>query len=459
MSRGFKRQRRLLAAASALALIAIASLAASVSRATPTRTGRAAGPLPPPSQGAAPFPSCPAIGVIGSRGSAERPGQPDWAEGLGPPADVLARDLQRVAPETQYTYNPYPALPVLPASLKTSVVDVLNGIGAKIHKYWLGAYHASVVKGEDALRAMIKAQIATCGDKTQLLLAGYSQGAQVTGNVYSRLSASDRRHIAGIALFGDPLFNKRSFADVGRNLDHNGVLGMRAQFPADARGHVLSYCHPRDPVCQGWTQLIHGTAAHKTYEKLGEPLHAAAKLTPFPLSSVSASVCGASGDPLIDVSYKVVRDTDTTNLNFGASWWAYDSGNEGWRVWQTGTNQFCLLQTMDGGFTSVAGRSPNNRADIPDQVSGHFHGTSIRTFTGTYSPQRAPRGDIGTLNYSCTISNGGQTRQCDKVVGPFTLFFSKSSETTSRAADWRYWSLNGDTWWQTDRIYLGDITR
>ena len=32
-------------------------VAASVSRATPTRTGRAAGPVPPPSQGAAPFPS------------------------------------------------------------------------------------------------------------------------------------------------------------------------------------------------------------------------------------------------------------------------------------------------------------------------------------------------------------------------------------------------------------------
>jgi hypothetical protein len=230
--------------------------------------------------------NCPLFVVIGSRGSGSRPGASDWGGGLGLPGQRFAQTFASLvgARNVRVEYNRYEAVGILPTLKQIllalsigpagavaeveAIRNALNGLGALARIKPIGAYHGSVIDGEKLLRQKVGEEISSCSSAgTRLLLVGYSQGAQVTGDVYAALGASDRRDVLGVALFGDPRYNRKSFADLAR-LDHNGVLGARAEYPADSRKHVLSYCHPRDPICQGLTQLIHGTGAHNNYPPL-----------------------------------------------------------------------------------------------------------------------------------------------------------------------------------------------
>ncbi|HEU5004970.1 MAG TPA: cutinase family protein [Candidatus Saccharimonadales bacterium] len=139
---------------------------------------------------------------------------------------------------------------------------------------------------------MIEGEISSC-PSTRIVLDGYSQGAQVTGDVYQSLTFSQRRHIFGVVLFGDPRYNHSSVTDMAKR-DNNGILPVRDKFPRDSRGKVLSYCHAQDPVCQGLGQFVlHGSGAHKTYAKTHEPEEAADQLmskSPSPSSGGLAPV-------------------------------------------------------------------------------------------------------------------------------------------------------------------------
>jgi len=157
-----------------------------------------------------------------------------------------------------------------------AIQNALNGLGALARNANIGTYHGSVMDGEANLKRMIQQEIAWCGPVgTKLLLDGYSQGAQVTADVYQSLNSQQRQFVLGVVLFGDPRYNHLSFAAIAPR-DNNGILPVRGEFPADSRGKVLSYCHARDPICQGLGQLVlHGDGAHKTYSTLGEPQAAA----------------------------------------------------------------------------------------------------------------------------------------------------------------------------------------
>jgi Cutinase len=137
----------------------------------------------------------------------------------------------------------------------------------------VGAYHDSVVDGKKWLAQ----EVATIANdpncpNNKIFLVGYSQGAQVTGDVYQAISQDKRdagvvKHIRGVALFGDPYFNHADHrVDRGNHepgLD--GVLGTRPQFS----GPVMSYCHKYDPICQGpldyVTLALHRFKEHENY--------------------------------------------------------------------------------------------------------------------------------------------------------------------------------------------------
>lgn len=218
-----------------------------------------AAPPPPPPPPPPPAPNCPAYVVIDSRGSGERDGT------VSPPGAAFAASLQRRHPSARVAvlWNPYPAV-----GLWGSVRQLLNLIGAGLGIGPLGAYHASVVDGEKWLRDNIASEAAAC-PHTRILLTGYSQGAQVTGDVYQRhVSAANRTHIAGVVLFGDPYFNPRDAAADRGGYQHNGygVLGKRSSFHG-ASG-VLSYCHDHDPVCHRPSVrelLRYGLKQHENY--------------------------------------------------------------------------------------------------------------------------------------------------------------------------------------------------
>jgi hypothetical protein len=206
---------------------------------------------------------CPAYRIIDSRGSGEAAGA------TSPPGASFAKEFARLhqGGRIARSANPYPAV-----GLWGSVREVINLVGAGLGIGPLGAYHASVEDGEKWLAAAIANEIANC-PRTRLLLTGYSQGAQVTADVYQRhLSALERTHILGVALFGDPYFDPAdATADRSTYLHSKaGILGDRPTF-GRAR-HVVSYCHRFDPVCQRSTVVeiaLHRLTQHENYKSAG----------------------------------------------------------------------------------------------------------------------------------------------------------------------------------------------
>ena len=110
------------------------------------------------------------------------------------------------------------------------------------------SYYQSEAQGEGMLENILIAQEAGCPNQ-QIFLAGYSQGAELVGNVISNDTSVDGS-IVGVALFGDPRFNPSSQADQG-NYDPglDGVFGSRPEFPSAIVSKVMSYCLHGDAIC------------------------------------------------------------------------------------------------------------------------------------------------------------------------------------------------------------------
>lgn len=233
--------------------------------------------LPPPSADSAPFPDCPKIGVIGSRGSGENLSSSEWDDGLGPPPQAFALALGKLVRGVEYTSNAPPGYPAV-----TAHTVVTN-------KH---AYINSVQDGEAQLLRMLVAERVKCSS-TKLILVGYSQGAELTGDAYlvaiHRKDVFDR--IAGVVLFGDPLYNHSDAADMQTalqkktqsGLTRNGALAEVVapwhiapahSFPGSTVGRVLSYCLIDDYVCQGvgGNPFSH---QHSHYPQSGDPQDAA----------------------------------------------------------------------------------------------------------------------------------------------------------------------------------------
>ena len=158
-----------------------------------------------------------------------------------------------------------------------------TGIGAALR--FPGAYHRSVVAGKDWLRDRLAEFIASCGT-TKVILSGYSQGAQVVGDVYQELEAQDKAApVFGVVLFGDPYFNpfpagrgsslgkwrhdEGNPDDLGDPGTH-GALGRRPDYEAE---RVRSYCHGTDPVCQAGSRSSNPARLlqnHLNYAEIGE---------------------------------------------------------------------------------------------------------------------------------------------------------------------------------------------
>ncbi len=215
--------------------------------------------------------------MIGSRGSGETQGSSDWDLGLGPPSYAFAIALGKLLPGVEYTYNAPPGYPAVNASTVITLKP---------------KYIASVLGGEAQLLELIRDEQTKC-PSTRLILAGYSQGAELTARAY--LVAIHKKavfeSIVGIVLFGDPLYNRVDPADrqtalqksTQGALKHNGALAEAAapwyvappdSFPASTIGKVLSYCLIDDYVCQGvgGNPFSH---QHSHYPPSGDPEDAA----------------------------------------------------------------------------------------------------------------------------------------------------------------------------------------
>jgi hypothetical protein len=207
-------------------------------------------PPPPPPPPPSPTPSCPRYLFYDSRGSGEKKGAISK-----PGSRLILGFLQRLhslkkGGAVAQELNPYDAVGVFSFNK-----DLINGLGAVLHVGEVGDYWNSVRGGESDLEQFLKRQLSSpCGRSraTKVILLGYSQGAQVTGNVYEdlypHLDKSERAQIAAVVLWGDPRYNP---LDLKANQDNQfrvGLLGPRSKFPDP--GKVFSYCNTHDPICQ-----------------------------------------------------------------------------------------------------------------------------------------------------------------------------------------------------------------
>ncbi len=97
-----------------------------------------------------------------------------------------------------------------------------------------------------------------CGPKNvHYILAGYSLGAWAVHDALNELHPAQLSEIAGVALFGDPLFLPLS--PIVRDYQNSDILPGLAVLadpgdvgipPAVSADTVGSWCFPSDPVCQ-----------------------------------------------------------------------------------------------------------------------------------------------------------------------------------------------------------------
>ncbi|WP_211883068.1 kelch repeat-containing protein [Pseudarthrobacter albicanus] len=97
------------------------------------------------------------------------------------------------------------------------------------------------------------AYLSTRCKSEQLILSGYSQGADAIMHVYEAMSPADKNRVVGVTLFGDPGFNPAaSPLDQGtftQRPSGRGLVSLRPVPAPDFQAKARSYCLVRDIFC------------------------------------------------------------------------------------------------------------------------------------------------------------------------------------------------------------------
>lgn len=117
-------------------------------------------------------------------------------------------------------------------------------------------YHESVANGAASLRNEIIRLRHLCGPKLPILLAGYSQGADVVQRALAELDADapdtpDFQSVAGVVILASPRFDPKDPVARGSfvaDYPRSGIVDP-LRIPARFRGVTRSWCVNDDPVC------------------------------------------------------------------------------------------------------------------------------------------------------------------------------------------------------------------
>jgi hypothetical protein len=179
--------------------------------------------------------TCPKLQFVGVRGSGET--MHDY-DGFGKTVASIKDVIEKKVPGTASYAVDYEAI----------------NVGLGVYAYG-DLYIESVHSGTTNLDMYLTDFIKDCPN-TYVILAGYSQGAQVAGDEFAYLTAYEKSHIAALIMIGDPRFNpNQPQVDVG-NYDKN-LSGIYQIIVPDSNrvipdayvANVRSYCAQGDPVC------------------------------------------------------------------------------------------------------------------------------------------------------------------------------------------------------------------
>ncbi|MGO4533417.1 cutinase family protein [Leifsonia sp. 2MCAF36] len=215
---------------------------------------------------------CADVEVVGARGS----GDPYLGEqfGLGPALFRAVGQLTEIVQASNHTIHAYgvkyPAIGIDLLSPATGAVAP-----GKLSHLFAQPYDNSRDKGTAMILAKLD-EVRTSCPASQIVLAGYSQGADALGKAVDQMTIAQKNSIRTVLLFGDTYFNPADDqADFsGFRHDHSGVFGTRGLWSAELPfTPVISYCHFGDPICNGSAGLswdlpqfaVFGMAQHLNY--------------------------------------------------------------------------------------------------------------------------------------------------------------------------------------------------
>ena len=172
----------------------------------------------------------------------------------GRPAGITADDARRYGTSVARVKN------VLLATAGTHAVSAraVDYPAISTEKY-LGvtglsrALEVSEKKGVAVLRADLRRAYRNGCRNRPVLLAGYSQGAEVVIRTVRGLAPAQRRHVT-LALLGNPSFRPRLPGDFPANSRASGLRptfedGQAFLLPADVRARTIDVCAPGDSIC------------------------------------------------------------------------------------------------------------------------------------------------------------------------------------------------------------------
>lgn len=200
--------------------------------------------------------NCPAVEAIAVPGTTQTNPKADPDKPVGVLGNIL-EPLRKNAPVRMVTYyTPYPA----------TIVGGTDG----------GGYRASKNAGIDATNARLKAVASACPN-TVFILTGYSQGADVAGDVAAAIGHNrgviPANKLLGVALVADPSQAPVGQPTIGLRDPGMGFAGVRSGGFGSLlqRNGLLSVCAPQDYYCN----LPQGDLVMRMIGHLGSQLDAA----------------------------------------------------------------------------------------------------------------------------------------------------------------------------------------
>jgi hypothetical protein len=134
--------------------------------------------------------------------------------------------------------------------------------------------------------------------------------------------------------------------------------------------------------------------------------------------------------------------------------WALTEDDVRIRVWQVGSNHYCVRRDIHGTFRAFAGISPNLTGTVSAGVTGTEDGTDWAVLTGNWSPRVPVSGFVGDVDLGCT-----QTGDCALHRGPAYLFFADDVKALHvRQFDLAYDGGDHGIRRESSDVSTGDIT-
>lgn len=167
-------------------------------------------------------------------------------------------------------------------------------------------------------------------------------------------------------------------------------------------------------------------------------------------AEVNAKKCNAKGNPIVNVSQKILNDVDSGEAG---NYWAYDTIERQIKVYSLGENTYCATVSYEGRFDTIPGqRSPGNTGTL-GSIKGEFEGGYRSTqFTGTFAPIWPTHGSVGTTDYNCDPLGN-----CPGQINWSTKYFSSTTGFDLSWWGWIYDAEDHGTWVNAITGNSGDI--